>query len=132
LTNLNLYTGQVVQIRFRGVTGDSYTSDMAVDDISITDAGGRAYVETEGIDVRNYPNPFSVQTTIEFDLPEDAPVTIFVSDMTGKQVAVLLDEEKYAGKHQVIFDGTNHTAGMYYYTIQAGEYVTTQKMIIVK
>jgi len=83
--------------------------------------------------LRNYPNPFTGQTTIEFVLTEDTPVTLFVSDVTGKQVAVLLNnDEKAQGTHSEIFNGANYPAGMYYYTIQAGEYYGTQKMILAK
>jgi len=85
------------------------------------------------VDIRNYPNPFNEQTTIEFTLEKDVPVTLFVSDMTGKQIAILIsDEQKLKGTHQAIFDGNNYPAGMYYYTIQAGDYVATQKMTLVK
>jgi len=68
--------------------------------------------------LHNYPNPFTGQTTIEFTLLKDAPVTLFVSDVTGKQIAVLLNND--------------YPAGMYYYTIQAGQYYRTQKMILAK
>jgi len=83
--------------------------------------------------LRNYPNPFTGQTTIEFILTQDTPVTLFVSDVTGKQVAVLLNNNKKTqGTHSVTFDGNNYPAGMYYYTIQAGDLYGTQKMILAK
>jgi len=83
--------------------------------------------------LHNFPNPFTGQTTIGFSLPKDNPVTLFVSDVTGRQVATLLTNEMTtSGTHQVTFDGTRHAAGVYYYTIQAGDYVGTQKMILVK
>lgn len=102
---------------------------------SVTEAdntiiNSRSIVETN---IKNYPNPFTKQTTIEFTLKEDVPVSLIVSDLTGKQIAVLLDsEQKLKGTHQAIFDGNNYPAGMYYYTIQVGDYVATQKMTLVK
>jgi len=85
------------------------------------------------ISFKNYPNPFTGQTTIEFTLPKDTPVTLSVSDVTGKQIAVLLNnEQRTRGTHQIIFDGNAHPAGMYYYTIQAGDYVATQRMTLMK
>lgn len=82
---------------------------------------------------KNYPNPFTGHTTIEFTLLKDAPVTLLVSDVTGKQIAVLLDnEQKTQGTHLTAFDGSKYAAGMYYYTIQVGEYTGTQKMILIK
>ena len=83
--------------------------------------------------IRNLPNPFTKQTTIEFDLQEDTEVTLFVSDITGKQIARLLDNKpRLKGTHQLVFDGSNYPAGMYYYTIQAGNEVVTQKMTLMK
>ena len=85
------------------------------------------------IDISNRPNPFNGQTTIEFNLPEDAEVTLFISDMNGKQIARLLDgKPTHKGTHQVVFDGHDYPAGIYYYTIQAGQHITTQKMIILQ
>jgi len=85
------------------------------------------------ITFKNYPNPFTGQTTIEFILSKDTPVTLFVSDLTGRQIVMLLDnEQRTQGTHLMTFDGSKYAAGMYYYTIQAGEYTGTQKMILVK
>jgi len=87
----------------------------------------------ESVFFKNYPNPFTGQTTIEFTLSKDTPVTLSVADVTGKQIAVLLNnEQQTTGTHQVTFDGSSHPAGMYYYTIQAGEYIGTQKMTLIK
>jgi len=114
------------------VSESNENNNIAAQEINITCNGNKESAEM-GIDVRNYPDPFSEETTIEFDLPKDTPVTLFVSDMTGRQVAVLIEnEQKNVGKHQVTFDGSDYAAGMYYYTIRAGEYVTTQKMILAK
>ena len=83
--------------------------------------------------IKNYPNPFTGQTTVEFDLPEDAEVTLFVSDMTGRQIVRLLDNKPtLKGTHQIVFDGRAYPAGIYYYTIQAGSEVVTQKMTLMK
>jgi len=87
----------------------------------------------EQVVVKNYPNPFTGHTTIEFTLQSDSAVTLFVSDVTGRQIVALLNNEQQTeGTHQVTFDGNPYPAGMYYYTIQAGEYAGTQKMILVK
>jgi len=82
---------------------------------------------------KNIPNPFTGKTTIEFTLKEDSPVTLSVFDVNGKQIAVLLNNKQQSvGAHQVTFDGNDYPAGMYYYTVQAGEYIETQKMTLVK
>jgi len=90
-------------------------------------------LETELLNLNNFPNPFSNRTTIEFSLPNDSSVTLHVYDLTGRRVATLLDDElKIAGNHRAIFDGKAHPSGMYMYTIQAGEYTGTGKMNIIK
>jgi len=93
-----------------------------------------AYFDTDKmVAIRNYPNPFNGQTTIEFKLTEETPVTLSVSDATGRQVALLLNHEfRTEGVHLTTFDGSNYPVGIYYYTIQAGEYFGTQKMVLIK
>lgn len=89
--------------------------------------------ENHSLTLSNYPNPFTGQTTIEYNLPDDSPVTLVVTDMTGRQISVLVNNEvKTQGTHSVTFNGANYPAGMYYYTIKAGEYYGTQKMILAK
>lgn len=79
------------------------------------------------------PNPFSLQTEIIFTLTEDTPVTIYITDMMGKNVATLVDNKmKTTGEHTITFDGRGYPAGMYMTHIQAGEYSGTQKMILAK
>lgn len=87
----------------------------------------------EQIAIRNYPNPFTKQTTIEFELSKDTPVSLIISDAMGRQVEVLLNNEvKTEGTHLTTFDANHYPAGIYYYTIQAGEYTSTQKMVLIK
>ncbi len=147
--SLNTYTSQTsLMIRFKGTTGTSYTSDMAIDDISI---GGSPtnlqsqvtnkndhtntdiFVEEPISDTYNYPNPFSQYTTIEYTLPKDNPISIAVYDAAGKQIALLYDNElKTAGTHQFRFEANDYAEGIYYYIIKAGDFIKTQKMILVK
>lgn len=111
----------------------TYNNDDRKKYITVTCGPAERQSTGEGMNVNNFPSPFSESTAIEFDLPEDGPVTLFVSDMTGKRVAVLLDnEQQYAGINQVIFDGSNYPAGTYCYTIQAGEYTATKKMVLMR
>ncbi len=83
--------------------------------------------------IRNYPNPFSKRSIIEFTLTTDEEITLFVSDLMGKKVNILLNNNKKTkGTHQVIFDGRDYPAGIYYYTIQLSKKSITQKMTIIK
>jgi hypothetical protein len=80
----------------------------------------------------NFPNPFNPTTTIKYNLPEDTRIKIKVYDILGKEVAELVNEEKPAGYHEVEFNASNLASGVYLYRIQAGSFVDTKKMILMK
>jgi len=84
-----------------------------------------------------YPNPFNPVTTLRYDLPEQAAVNILIYDMLGRQVKTLINQTQDAGYKSVIWDATNDygkrvSAGIYLYQIQAGEYIQTKKMVLLK
>ncbi|MEL1223141.1 MAG: DUF1565 domain-containing protein [Candidatus Neomarinimicrobiota bacterium] len=86
---------------------------------------------------QNYPNPFNPVTNLSYDLPEDAMVNITIFDMMGKMVASLVNSQQSAGFKTLQWDATNQSgmpisAGLYIYTIQAGEFNQTRKMILLK
>ena len=86
---------------------------------------------------QNYPNPFNPVTTLRYDLPENGLVNIIIYDMLGRQVKTLVNQTHDAGYRSVIWDATNDygkpvSAGIYLYQIQAGEFVQTKKMVLLK
>ena len=81
---------------------------------------------------QNYPNPFNPSTTIKFELPRSSVVRLSVFDILGREVSVLVNERREAGVHEVKFDGSNLASGVYFYRIQAGEYVATKKLLLMK
>ena len=86
---------------------------------------------------QNYPNPFNPITTQRYDLPEQATVNIIIYDMLGRQVRTLVNQTQDAGFKSVIWDAINDygkpvSAGVYLYQIQAGEFVQTKKMVLLK
>ena len=81
---------------------------------------------------QNYPNPFNPGTVIEFGLSETSDVRLEVFDMIGQRVAVLVDEQKAAGTHQVQFDASDLSSGMYIFRIRAGNFTQTRKMTLIK
>jgi hypothetical protein len=81
---------------------------------------------------QNYPNPFNPSTTITYQLTVNSFVSLKVYDMTGKEVSSLVNEVKNAGYYRVIFDAKNLSSGIYFYTIQAGDFSNTKKMLLVK
>jgi len=81
---------------------------------------------------QNYPNPSNPKSRIDFQIPSDGLVTIKIYDITGKEVASLMDEFKRAGYYSVEFDGTNLASGVYFYRISSGTNMQTKKMLLVK
>ena len=86
---------------------------------------------------QNYPNPFNPVTTLRYDLPENSLVNITIYDMLGRQVKTLINQTQEAGYKSIIWDATNDygnpvSAGIYLYQIQAGEYISTKKMVLLK
>ena len=86
---------------------------------------------------QNYPNPFNPVTTLRYDLPENSLVNITIYDMLGKKVKTLINQTQDAGYRSVIWNATNNygkpiSAGIYLYQIQAGEYISTKKMVLLK
>ncbi len=81
---------------------------------------------------QNYPNPFNPSTTIGFTLPERADVKLTVYNTLGQKVATVLDGMYGAGTYEVPFSAERLTSGVYYYTINAGSYNATRKMVLLK
>ncbi len=89
---------------------------------------------------QNYPNPFNPTTTIRYSIPSAETknassiqrVILKVYDLLGREVATLVDEAKSAGTYTVNFNGSNLTAGVYFYTLQSGGNTITRKMILLK
>ena len=81
---------------------------------------------------QNYPNPFNPVTNIEYSLPKNSEVKLTVFDLTGKEVSVLVNEFKQAGRYSVSFNALKKASGVYYYKLQAGDFTEVKKMILVK
>ncbi|OUX30113.1 MAG: hypothetical protein CBE24_07170 [bacterium TMED264] len=86
---------------------------------------------------QNYPNPFNPTTQIQYDLPEDQFVNIVIYDVMGRNIRNLMNVNQTAGYHVIRWDARNDmgegvAAGMYIYTIQAGEFNASKKMVLLK
>lgn len=81
---------------------------------------------------QNYPNPFNPSTTIQYSVPQRENLTLKVYDVLGTEVTTLINEEKPAGNYEIEFNASNLPSGIYFYKLQAGEFIQTRKMTIIK
>jgi len=90
------------------------------------------YIPKEFSLTQNYPNPFNPSTKIKYTIPEMGFVTLKVYGVLGNEIAILVNQEKPAGSYEVEFDGKELTSGIYFYKLQAGDFVETRKMVLIK
>ena len=93
----------------------------------ITDSAPRSFLLDQ-----NYPNPFNPSTKIVFSLHEAEYTTLTVYNMLGQKLAVLFAGKLEAGKHEVIFNASNLTTGVYFYKLESGNHTSMKKMLLVK
>jgi hypothetical protein len=82
--------------------------------------------------MQNYPNPFNPSTTIKFELSQSGYTSLKIYDVLGREVATLLNEDLTSGQHQVKFDASLLSSGVYYYTLKTGDFTSTRKMMLIK
>jgi hypothetical protein len=89
---------------------------------------------------QNYPNPFNPVTKIKFDIIQHTPyplsrgenVILKVFDITGKEIATLVNEQLQPGNYEITFDGSNIPSGVYFYQLNSGNYRATKKLMLLK
>ena len=81
---------------------------------------------------QNYPNPFNPATSIQYTISSKQNVQLLVYNVLGKEIATLVNEEKPAGNYKVNFDASKLSSGVYFYQLQAGSFVETKKMILIR
>ena len=81
---------------------------------------------------QNYPNPFNPSTTIRYGLPGRSHVTLTVFNTLGQKVATLVEGELEAGYHEVQFDASALSSGMYLYRLSAGTFVQTKRSLLLR
>ncbi|HMQ70213.1 MAG TPA: T9SS type A sorting domain-containing protein [Ignavibacteria bacterium] len=87
----------------------------------------------QGFELRqNYPNPFNPSTNLEFVIPESEFVSLKIYDAPGKEIKTLVNETRSAGRYAVTFDGSGLQSGVYFYKIEAGDFVQVKKMLLLK
>jgi hypothetical protein len=130
LTNNKLHFWRVMARNALGSSPWSSTFKFATVPLSsIADQGGLPL----GYELRqNYPNPFNPQTTIPFTIGRTGEVSLRVYDLLGREVAILINGEMFAGSYQVVFDGSNLPSGVYFYRLIAEGKVETKRMLLLK
>jgi len=81
---------------------------------------------------QNYPNPFNPATLIKYHCARAGDVSLKVYDILGNEVETLINSNQEPGSYSVNFDGSNFPSGIYYYRLEAGDYVEVKKMILLK
>jgi len=81
---------------------------------------------------QNYPNPFNPQTTIGYSLPEKSPVKLRIYNISGQEVAILVDKEQAAGNYQVDFNARNQSSGIYFYELSTRSVREVKRMLLIK
>ncbi|MFQ5651200.1 MAG: T9SS type A sorting domain-containing protein [bacterium] len=81
---------------------------------------------------QNHPNPFNPSTTINYSIPKETRVKLKIFNILGQEVVTLVDERQTAGAHKVVFDARRYASGYYVYRLEAGRFVETKKMMLIK
>ena len=135
----------VDQVRFDILNPDpnNVTYSVVVDDIEGVDqfspdivtainSKGNYYAPSQFKLNQNYPNPFNPSTMISYVLPKTSLVRLKVYNILGQEVAVLINGEQNAGSHNVLFNASKLSSGVYFYSLRAGSNISTKKMILLK
>ena len=81
---------------------------------------------------QNYPNPFNSETKITYNIPDIAFVSLKVFDLKGNEIKTLINERASPGKYEINFDAKELSSGLYFYRLNAGDFCTVNKMLIIK
>ena len=108
--------------------GSLFRSNQTTTDV----ANGKKTFPTEFLIKQNYPNSCNPSTTISYQIPRSGYVTLKVYDLLGREVATLVNEEKGVGKYEADFNGNGLASEIYFYRMQAGDYIETKKMILLR
>ena len=109
----------------------SSSVNVIMNNNSVTDADDDKLPSKFSLE-QNYPNPFNPTTSISYQLTAFSHVMLKVYDLLGREVATLVDEMKQPGRYEVKFNGSNISSGTYFYRLQAGDFISTKKLVLMK
>jgi len=122
---LDASTGSLVDM---DVEGDVMWNNMGISIINLTDI----FLPTEVSFGNAYPNPFNPTTTLSFAIPIDSEVSLSIYNLQGREVVSLINGNMEAGYHSVVWNADSHSSGVYFVKMVAGDYISTQKLMLVK
>jgi hypothetical protein len=130
LVNTQVYALSVLGTNlFAGTNGDGVWRRSISE---VTDVKELGPLPNEFALMQNYPNPFNPSTTISFSLSKSSKATLRMFDVLGREVATLMNETKQPGTYSVQWDASGFASGIYFYRLQAGDYVDTKKLVFLK
>ncbi|MCX6145580.1 MAG: T9SS type A sorting domain-containing protein [Ignavibacteriales bacterium] len=129
-----------IEIQLAGdiVQGQSTSGTIYVDNLRLKYPGTVSDVEKTPLSPtlfkleQNYPNPFNPSTTIQYEVPSHTHVVLTIYNILGQSVAELVNAEKDAGHYETRFDASGFASGVYLYRLQAGSFVQTRKLVVLK
>jgi len=132
-----VYNGDTVSLTMTGELSDGAaiegTDCVVIRGGGKSDDGGGLFGEPPSVTLLgNYPNPFNPATEISFSLPSASHVKLEIFNVMGQKVGTLVDGQLEAGEHVVRWDGSEAASGVYFYRLQAGDFVETKKMMLLK
>ena len=136
VTRFTVYGAEIGDLEF----GEVWVRDVANADLGVSIGGlslASSALPTRYALSQNHPNPFNPETTIRYDVPSLGPVSVVVYDVTGRTVRVLVDGDRMAGRHRVVWDGRDGLgravgSGVYLYRMEAWAYRATGKMVLIQ
>ncbi|MCW8810160.1 MAG: T9SS type A sorting domain-containing protein [Ignavibacteriaceae bacterium] len=105
---------------------------ISYNELNVTGLKNSKIIPDEFVLEQNYPNPFNPSTIIKYQIPKQEFVSLKVFDALGNEVATLVNDEQQAGSHNVNFNSAGLASGIYFYKIQAGNFIATKKMVLMK
>jgi hypothetical protein len=131
-TNIEYHTNISFEIG-DGNFGNGLFSRIAIEGSSIVTVPDEEAPTLRSFSIsQNYPNPFNPSTKIKFSVPKSSHVQIRVFDILGNEVATLVNERKNEGLYEITFDASALSSGVYFYTLRAGDFVGTKKMLLLR
>ena len=122
-----MYVGGFVQDGGLGYCGHNSIKGLLTYKVVVADAAPSAFAVEQ-----NSPNPANPTTTLSFTLPEAGTVTVDIFNVAGQKVDTLVNDFMDSGRHSVVWNGSNFSTGVYFYTVKSGEFSRTMKMTLLK